>query len=146
MFDSAGCCCHYCRSLPAPRSGYELQPPAFEGSTGFTLETSTLFGVLNEARVHKTQQEVEVLQYVSDVGSRAHIAMMQVRAVLLPVLLPLPLLLLRCCRCCSAVTCSNLCRVRGEGWGNRATCGWWGGLCKKTVNKLEGLSNTWLCL
>lgn len=76
-----------------PRSGFKLQPPAFEGSTGFTFETSTMFGVLNEARVHKTQQEVEVLQYVSDVGSRAHIAMMQVRAVLPP---PLP----RCCCCC----------------------------------------------
>jgi hypothetical protein len=60
-------------------SGFKLQPPAFEGSSGFTVESSTLFGVLNEARVHKTQQEVALLQYVSDVGSRAHIAMMQVR-------------------------------------------------------------------
>lgn len=58
-------------------SGFQLQPPSFEGSAGFTIETAVLFGVLNEARVHKTQQEVEVLQYVSDVGSRAHIAMMQ---------------------------------------------------------------------
>lgn len=59
-------------------SGIELQPPSFDGSDGFTLETSTLIDALNEARVHKTAQEVELLQYVSDVGSRAHVAMMKV--------------------------------------------------------------------
>lgn len=61
------------------RSGFELQPPVFEGSSSFLIESSTLFSVLNEARVHKTEQEVALLQYVSDVGSRAHVAMMQVR-------------------------------------------------------------------
>lgn len=66
-------------SVPLSSSGIQLQPPAFEGSSGFTVESATLFGALNEARVHKTPQEVELLQYVSDVGSRAHIAMMQVR-------------------------------------------------------------------
>lgn len=132
--DPAGCCWRYCRSLPVPRSGFELQPLAFEGSTGFTIETSTLFGVLNEARVHKTQQEVEVLQYVSDVGSRAHVAMMQVRAVLL-----LPLLLLSCCSQQSVPTWA-----RGVGQsGNVRMVGW---PLQETVSNHGGLSNTWLCL
>jgi Xaa-Pro aminopeptidase len=56
----------------------ELQPLSFEGSEAFSLETSALIDALNEARVHKTAQEVELLQYVSDVGSRAHVAMMKV--------------------------------------------------------------------
>lgn len=60
-----------------------MKPPTFPGSEKFTIETKTLFPALNEARVHKTPQEVELLQYVSDVGSRAHIAMMQVGAMML---------------------------------------------------------------
>jgi hypothetical protein len=61
-------------------SGAEVTPPAFAGSEGFKIESDTLHGVLVEARVHKTPQEVALLGYVNDVGSRAHVAMMQVRA------------------------------------------------------------------
>jgi hypothetical protein len=50
----------------------------FEGLDSFKVETSSLWGVLAEARVHKTAQEVALLAYVNDVGSRAHVAMMQV--------------------------------------------------------------------
>jgi hypothetical protein len=62
-------------------SGIELQPPTFVGSDSFNIESAALFGVLSEARVHKTPQEIAILQYVSDIGSKAHIAMMQVSTV-----------------------------------------------------------------
>jgi hypothetical protein len=55
-----------------------VQPPSFEGSDALTLETSTLFRQLNEARVHKTPGEIALMKYVNQLGSRAHVAMMQV--------------------------------------------------------------------
>lgn len=60
-------------------SGIKVQPPSFEGSEGFTLETTALFRQLTEARVHKTAGEVALMKYVNHLGSRAHVAMMQVR-------------------------------------------------------------------
>jgi hypothetical protein len=61
-------------------SGIEVQPHSFAGSDGLSLETSTLFGVINEARVHKTPGEIALMKYVNHLGSRAHVAMMQVGA------------------------------------------------------------------
>lgn len=58
-------------------SGMEVQLPSFPGCESLQLETSSLLPCLNEARVHKTPQEIQLLQYVNDIGSRAHIAMMK---------------------------------------------------------------------
>jgi hypothetical protein len=55
-----------------------VQSPSFDGSDKLTPETSTLFGQINEARVHKTAGEIALMKYVNHLGSRAHVAMLQV--------------------------------------------------------------------
>lgn len=72
-------CCCVCTLHAALCSGTEVQPPSFEGSDTLTLETATLFREINEARVHKTPGEIVLMKYVNHLGSRAHVAMMQVR-------------------------------------------------------------------
>lgn len=73
-------CCCVCTLHAALCSGTEVQPPSFEGSDTLTLETATLFREINEARVHKTPGEIVLMKYVNHLGSRAHVAMMQVCA------------------------------------------------------------------
>eukprot|EP00878_Enallax_costatus_P033339 GHUV01036759.1.p1 GENE.GHUV01036759.1~~GHUV01036759.1.p1 ORF type:complete len:498 (+),score=81.20 GHUV01036759.1:186-1679(+) len=58
-------------------SGIEIPPLSFPGSDSLNIETDTLFRELNEARVHKTAGEIALMRYVNNVGSRAHVAMMQ---------------------------------------------------------------------
>lgn len=67
---------HY--HTPSPRSGLTIEPLSFPGSGEFTIESAALLPAMDEARVHKSAQEVELFQYVGDVGSRAHIEMMKV--------------------------------------------------------------------
>lgn len=55
-----------------------MQPPKLDGLDSLQLEEETLFGAITEARVHKTAEEVALMKYVNNIGSEAHVAMMQV--------------------------------------------------------------------
>jgi hypothetical protein len=87
------CCCCGCYSsllplppppLPTPHpphSGLDITPPPLPEGPAAALPTDTsplLHSVLVEARVHKTPAEVALMRYVNQVGSAAHVAMMQV--------------------------------------------------------------------
>lgn len=59
-------------------SGLRLQEPHFDGSEGFELvKSSLLWDALAECRVVKDAAELEVLQFVNDVSSDAHVAAMK---------------------------------------------------------------------
>ncbi len=61
-------------------SGEQLPAVAFAGADQLQQEADALLPLLNEARVHKTAAEVELVRYVNRLGSEAHVAMMQVGA------------------------------------------------------------------
>jgi len=61
-------------------SGLKLPEPVFEGSDSCTVNQSgskALWDEMNECRLIKSEDEVQVLQYVNDVSSRAHIEVMK---------------------------------------------------------------------
>lgn len=59
-------------------SGLSLKEPSFEGMKDFELvKESMLWNTLAECRVIKDEEEVKVLQYVNDVSSDAHVAVMR---------------------------------------------------------------------
>eukprot|EP00879_Flechtneria_rotunda_P019525 GHRR01020510.1.p1 GENE.GHRR01020510.1~~GHRR01020510.1.p1 ORF type:complete len:411 (+),score=104.36 GHRR01020510.1:394-1626(+) len=77
VLEAAGPPCIHVLQGTNTDSGSNIVPPSFEGSNAFQLETATLFTQLTEARVHKTPQEMVLMKYVNQVGSRAHVAMME---------------------------------------------------------------------
>ena len=55
-------------------SGKSARTAVFEGMSKFKVDNSSLlFNQIAECRVFKTDREIEVLRYVCDVSSRAHI-------------------------------------------------------------------------
>ncbi|KAG1667905.1 hypothetical protein FOA52_013666 [Chlamydomonas sp. UWO 241] len=54
-----------------------VKPPTFDGSEGVTLEADTLFNVLTECRVFKSAEEVAVIRYANELGSRGHVEVMR---------------------------------------------------------------------
>ncbi|KAL1506244.1 hypothetical protein ABEB36_005640 [Hypothenemus hampei] len=53
-------------------SGLTAKPAVFEGIEKFTLDDETLFPVIADLRVYKTEQEISVIKYVVAVSSYAH--------------------------------------------------------------------------
>jgi len=59
-------------------SGRRLPAPRFDGSESFTMiKDARLWNVLAECRVLKDEEEVRLLQFVNDVSSDAHVAVMR---------------------------------------------------------------------
>eukprot|EP00049_Salpingoeca_infusionum_P008617 m.142578 g.142578 ORF g.142578 m.142578 type:complete len:507 (-) comp14063_c0_seq1:1811-3331(-) len=58
-------------------SGNFAQPASFEGLDSFTVNKDALFPVIAELRVVKTAAELEVLRYVAQISSEAHVAVMR---------------------------------------------------------------------
>jgi len=59
-------------------SGLRLRPPRFEGSEAFeVVRDERLWHALAECRVVKDSDELEVMQFVNDVSSDAHVAVMR---------------------------------------------------------------------
>lgn len=61
-------------------SGLELETPTFDGIDNFTVGDTgsrALWDVLGECRLAKSPEEIKLLQYVNDVSSSAHIAVMR---------------------------------------------------------------------
>lgn len=54
-----------------------FKEPYFEGIDTFNVENETLFSVINELRVIKTDFELQVLRYTAKISSDAHKAMMK---------------------------------------------------------------------
>jgi Xaa-Pro dipeptidase len=54
---------------------YQLQ--AFEGIEKYRIDNGRLFPIIVELRVVKTPEEMEVMRYVSDVTSKAHMEVMR---------------------------------------------------------------------
>ena len=53
------------------------KPASFPGVEAFRVDRDALWPVITELRVHKTPAEIEVLRYIGEVSSEAHIAVMQ---------------------------------------------------------------------
>ncbi|CAG7717380.1 unnamed protein product, partial [Allacma fusca] len=58
-------------------SGKQSLEAVFDGISKFKVDNETLFDHIAECRVFKTEMELEVLRYVCDVSSRAHIEVMK---------------------------------------------------------------------
>ncbi|KAK5975373.1 Xaa-Pro dipeptidase, partial [Trichostrongylus colubriformis] len=58
-------------------SGNVLEPPEFPGKESFNVDVNTLYPVLAELRVFKTDRELEVMRYASKIASEAHRAAMK---------------------------------------------------------------------
>jgi len=58
-------------------SGNTAKEAYFEGINKFTIDNTSLFPVIVECRVIKTQKEIEVLRYVTSVSSEGHKAVMR---------------------------------------------------------------------
>ncbi|VDK57993.1 unnamed protein product [Anisakis simplex] len=59
-------------------SGNVLPPARFKGSNFFTLDTETLYPIITNLRVFKTDSELEVMRYACKVSADAHRAAMSV--------------------------------------------------------------------
>lgn len=53
-------------------SGLTAKPAQFEGIDKFSVDNKTLFPVIANLRVYKTELELRVLRYVIAVSSQAH--------------------------------------------------------------------------
>lgn len=53
-------------------SGKVLEPAEFPGKDKFQIDVDSLYPVLAELRVFKTDKELEVLRYASKIASEAH--------------------------------------------------------------------------
>ena len=53
------------------------KPANFPGMEDFRVDKEALWPIITELRVHKTPAEIDVLRYVGEVSSEAHIAVMQ---------------------------------------------------------------------
>lgn len=62
---------------PNSDSGLTVEPPTFEGSTDFKMDTSLLFHTLSTARVTKNSEELEAMRYAAYVASNAHVQVMR---------------------------------------------------------------------
>lgn len=58
-------------------SGNVLEPPTFEGKEKFDIDIKTLYPIIAELRVFKTDKEMEVMRYASKIASEAHRATMK---------------------------------------------------------------------
>lgn len=58
-------------------SGRKTQEASFEGISDFELERDSLFDVVTECRVFKTQEELAVMQYANDIASAAHVELLR---------------------------------------------------------------------
>ena len=58
-------------------SGHPMNTASFEGDSAFTIEKDTIYEMLSNQRVIKTQKEIELLTWINGVSSRAHIDVMQ---------------------------------------------------------------------
>lgn len=58
-------------------SGLTVEPPTFEGSDEFSMDTSVLFHTLSTARVTKNSEELEAMRYAAYVASNAHVQVMR---------------------------------------------------------------------
>ena len=62
--------------LPA-RSGNFAEAATFKGAESHTVDKSSLFPVIADLRVYKTEAELRVMRYVSEVTSAAHVEVMR---------------------------------------------------------------------
>lgn len=58
-------------------SGATYTPASFSGIEAFRVDSTTLFPVLADQRVFKTEAEVAVMRYANDLSSEAHLAVMR---------------------------------------------------------------------
>ena len=58
-------------------SGKNTRTAAFDGISEFTTDSKTLFPIIAELRVIKTEEELKVLRYVTGVSSDAHMQVMR---------------------------------------------------------------------
>lgn len=58
-------------------SGLMVEPPTFEGSENFTMDTTLFFHTLATARVTKNAEELEAMRYAAYVASNAHVQVMR---------------------------------------------------------------------
>jgi Xaa-Pro dipeptidase len=58
-------------------SGLTVDPPTFEGSEVFDMDTSLLFHTLSTARVTKNTEELKAMRYSAYVASNAHVQVMR---------------------------------------------------------------------
>jgi len=54
-----------------------LEPAPFTASASFQLDTASLYPIMAELRVFKTDAELEVLRYASKIASAAHMEVMK---------------------------------------------------------------------
>lgn len=53
-------------------SGLSANPATFNGIDEFSVDSETLFPIIANLRVYKTELEIKVLKYVIGVSSAAH--------------------------------------------------------------------------
>ena len=58
-------------------SGKTTRTAAFDGISEFETNSKVLHPIISELRVIKTKEELDVLRYVSDVSSKAHMQVMR---------------------------------------------------------------------
>ena len=58
-------------------SGKTTRTAAFDGISEFDTNSTVLHPVISELRVIKTEEELNVLRYVSEVSSKAHMQVMR---------------------------------------------------------------------
>ena len=58
-------------------SGSWAKPASFEGMEKYRVDSGRLFPIMVELRVFKTEEEMEVLRYVTDVTCKAHMEVMR---------------------------------------------------------------------
>ena len=58
-------------------SGKTTRTAAFDGISEFKTDSKVLHPVISELRVIKTEEELNVLRYVADVSSKAHMQVMR---------------------------------------------------------------------
>ena len=58
-------------------SGKTTRTAAFDGISEFKTDSKVLHPIISELRVIKTEEELNVLRYVADVSSKAHMQVMR---------------------------------------------------------------------
>eukprot|EP00055_Hartaetosiga_balthica_P002604 m.4569 g.4569 ORF g.4569 m.4569 type:complete len:508 (+) comp2255_c0_seq1:122-1645(+) len=58
-------------------SGNYAEPASFEGMDAFSVDKETLFPIIADLRVFKTEEELQVLRYVAQISSEAHVQVMK---------------------------------------------------------------------
>ena len=63
-------------------SGLDAKPARFPGEEEFwsnkDVETDVLYNIVSQARVHKNEEEIQVMQYAAWIASQAHVEVMRV--------------------------------------------------------------------